>query len=69
MDFIWKNKIWKNNKYQNDSSSDFYVINYAESNGHICKVIWNLFTKSNLDLCSAVVSNQEKIEKIKAVRL
>ena len=69
MEFLWKNKFRKNNKYQHDSSTDFHVIKYAESNGHIYKVIWNIFTKSNLDLCSAFVSNREKIEKIKAVRL
>jgi hypothetical protein len=69
MDFFWKNKIWKNNKSKNESSNDSYEIEHAESNGHICKPVWNIFTKSNLNLCSAYVSNQEKIEKIKAVRL
>lgn len=49
MDFFWKNKIWKNNKSKNESSSNSYVIEHAESNGHICKVVGNIFYQVQLE--------------------
>ena len=69
MGIVWKNKSRKNKRNQSKAAMISYVKKPAESNGHICKVDKVIFTKSNLDLLPAYVSNQEKIEKIKAVRL
>ena len=64
-EFFEKINFEKNKSGKTNAAIKPYVIEHAESNRHICKVVQVIFTKSNLDLFASLCVQSQKNRKNK----